>query len=305
MQTRDLFTAVRLLLAVLTAALLAPHSWGQVPEVVTFYGDHTFDSATDEYFNVHMEKSAHALVLDGRYLNAFRTYSRSTADVRGGWVNSLDGYFDSYIEVHPGAFINTYLSTSHNAVLDLFGGRMPDRYLLASDNSVVNLYVCEYKFRPGDGKDDDGLFTGKWAADGQDFVLPLRLPETYSHVRVHLGPLAGDANGDGLVDLGDFGVLKNHFGSIGSVSEGDFNGDGRVDLSDFGRLKANFGKSTTGAAAVSEPSSFMLGILGLAAAAAYRRNLVRFAHNAPRPQAPSHPAAKQHRPWAMTADSIS
>ncbi|MFO0897384.1 MAG: dockerin type I domain-containing protein [Pirellulales bacterium] len=73
--------------------------------------------------------------------------------------------------------------------------------------------------------------------------------------------LAGDVNGDGKVDLTDFGILKDNFGTGTSAAQGDLNGDAKVDLSDFGILKDNFGKG--GAAAVPEPSGLMLCALGL------------------------------------------
>ncbi|MEM7806624.1 MAG: PEP-CTERM sorting domain-containing protein [Planctomycetota bacterium] len=57
--------------------------------------------------------------------------------------------------------------------------------------------------------------------------------------------LPGDANGDGTVDLADFGILRANFGStMGTFATGDFNGDMNVDLADFGILRANFGTST-------------------------------------------------------------
>ena len=56
--------------------------------------------------------------------------------------------------------------------------------------------------------------------------------------------LPGDANGDGTVDLQDFGILKSNFGTTGATwAQGDFNGDGMVDLQDFGVLKGNFGNN--------------------------------------------------------------
>lgn len=63
--------------------------------------------------------------------------------------------------------------------------------------------------------------------------------------------VSGDANGDGRVDLMDFGVLKANFGTGASRAQGDFNGDWRVDLTDFGILKAAM--RPQGAAAFSEP----------------------------------------------------
>ena len=55
--------------------------------------------------------------------------------------------------------------------------------------------------------------------------------------------LAGDANFDGRVDLSDFVILRNNFGSNASVfANADFNGDGTVDLADFVILRNNFGR---------------------------------------------------------------
>jgi hypothetical protein len=66
----------------------------------------------------------------------------------------------------------------------------------------------------------------------------------FGNVSLGLGAAAGDIDGDGLVDLIDFGVLKAHFGeSSASRSEGDLTGDGRVNLADFGVLKANFSEA--------------------------------------------------------------
>jgi len=78
---------------------------------------------------------------------------------------------------------------------------------------------------------------------------------------------AGYSNGDGKVDATDFGTLKGHFGAAGSRAEGDANGDGKVDLADFGLLKANFGK---GAAAVPEPATVNLALLGFGLVALLR-----------------------------------
>ncbi len=77
-----------------------------------------------------------------------------------------------------------------------------------------------------------------------------------------LANLPGDANGDGAVDLADFGVLKANFGTGTTVGQGDFSGDGAVDLTDFGILKENFGASA--AAVVPEPSTLLLGLVGIA-----------------------------------------
>ncbi len=85
--------------------------------------------------------------------------------------------------------------------------------------------------------------------------------------------IPGDANRDGTVDLSDFGILKENFGLMPATWEqGNFDDDPSVTLSDFGVLKENFGKTSQGgAAAVPEPSSWMLALLSIMAVIAVGR----------------------------------
>lgn len=54
----------------------------------------------------------------------------------------------------------------------------------------------------------------------------------------------GDLDGDDTVNLADFTILKEAFGSDGEpLTGGDLDGDGLVDLADFAILKRNFGKT--------------------------------------------------------------
>jgi hypothetical protein len=70
----------------------------------------------------------------------------------------------------------------------------------------------------------------------------------------------GDVDGDGDVDLVDFNILKDNFGtSPATRAQGDLSGNNEVDLIDFNILKDNFG----GGAAVPEPSGIVLTALGL------------------------------------------
>ena len=55
--------------------------------------------------------------------------------------------------------------------------------------------------------------------------------------------LAGDANRDRVVDLADFVILRNNFGTGRSFVQADFNDDNTVDLADFVILRNQFGKS--------------------------------------------------------------
>jgi formylglycine-generating enzyme required for sulfatase activity len=58
--------------------------------------------------------------------------------------------------------------------------------------------------------------------------------------------IPGDANGDGMVDVGDLGILAANYGKTSGATwaQGDFNGDGAVDVGDLGILAANYGTGT-------------------------------------------------------------
>lgn len=118
------------------------------------------------------------------------------------------------------------------------------------------------------------LALGAPLADG-GYTLEFRT-DSLQGSRITLVPatsLVGDFNGDGRVDLGDFGTLKAHFGGPGTSGEGDANGDGQVDLTDFGLLEQSFGKG--GAAAVPEPETATLTAIGLTLFAGFRRRRIR------------------------------
>lgn len=92
--------------------------------------------------------------------------------------------------------------------------------------------------------------------------------------------LAGDYNGDGIVDSADYILWRNTDGESVATSTGaDGDGDGIIDQGDFDIWRANFGRAATaggssqGTAAVPEPIALSLAFVALTAVAARRARL--------------------------------
>jgi hypothetical protein len=83
----------------------------------------------------------------------------------------------------------------------------------------------------------------------------------------------GDANWDGMVNVGDLGVLAGNYGLTGKTwRDGDFNANGVVDVGDLGILAGNYGYGTAGGIStldmnvlsVPEPATFAFILVGFA-----------------------------------------
>jgi len=152
-------------------------------------------------------------------------------------------------------------SLHHLANLDLhlYDQANPLSPLVSSASAVDNVEHIYYtvagggQFRLGvenTGPWSNELFSLSWwvaPAEGLDFP--------------------GDANLDGVVNVGDLGILAGGWGASDRTwFEGDFNLDGLVDVGDLGMLAGNWGlPAPPGYAAVPEPLTAMLMLLGLAA----------------------------------------
>ena len=165
------------------------------------------------------------------------------------------------------------LEGEDGADLDANGGQMSDDRF-----GLISMYAS-----------GDYRGTGAWPAQGTDIVNPdygilIRTGNNVQtfytkentvgalHPQIVLdyepfdpnAPIPGDANGDGVVDVADLGILGANFGESGlTVSEGDFNGDGIGDVADLGIIGANWSAvSLSSAVAVPEPTAFSLMMAG-------------------------------------------
>jgi hypothetical protein len=126
-------------------------------------------------------------------------------------------------------------------------------------------------------RDDDGWQV--YLNGMEDTSLRPRLVVASSTANVSAG-LEGDFNDDGIVDLGDYTVWRDNLGGAF-----DLNGNGNesggsagiVDVADYDLWKSSFGNEANGGplltanAAVPEPSSMALALIGIVAAAAGSR----------------------------------
>ena len=149
-----------------------------------------------------------------------------------------------------------------------FGGRYQMHLLSSSDPALDGAVRILYRGPSSpsvlDGvlRDDDLLFVGVHSAGGLSVfrrdVASLRSLVAGGADGIELVPVGGsgacavnvcsaDLDGNGVVDLGDFGGFGAAFGS--SVGDANYNeaadltGDGTVDLGDFGGFGAQFGRT--------------------------------------------------------------
>jgi hypothetical protein len=94
------------------------------------------------------------------------------------------------------------------------------------------------------------------------------------NLRIVPAPVAGDVNGDGVVDGADYGFIRdNLFVTPATRTQGDLTGDNIVDFADYREWKDNAGAlaSLYSLSAVPEPTALVLCVLAAGAAASRRR----------------------------------
>jgi hypothetical protein len=125
----------------------------------------------------------------------------------------------------------------------------------------------------------DGVsqLAGTWGGvgSGAQFTSPLISGTGLLQVSTYVAPIAGDFNGDGVVNQVDLSAWEQGFGMAGGAvaSNGDGDADGDVDGSDFLVWQQNLGQgSAPGVAAIPEPETLLLAVAaGLALVVRKRR----------------------------------
>jgi hypothetical protein len=152
-----------------------------------------------------------------------------------------DGSLDNIIKARgsiDGEWLQYEIEVTPFTRLGLISGAEDIVATLAADDEI-GLDVCVVAHN-GDyftGMKSENMMSGKgwsWPAFGMHKLVAEAIP--------------GDANGDGMVDVGDLGILAANYGGTGKTwSEGDFNGDSAVDVGDLGILAAHYGEGVSGA----------------------------------------------------------
>ena len=76
----------------------------------------------------------------------------------------------------------------------------------------------------------------------------LGLPRHRDIGAVELAIPLGDINGDGIVDIRDYGIWRQSFGQTNCGNPSDLNSDCIVDIRDYGIWRQHFGETSGGAA---------------------------------------------------------
>ncbi len=198
-----------------------------------------------------------------------------------------DGYHWEDIPV----FVSTDGSTFHGDPLDPNEGIINDRLDNLRAETTLEWFDDEYALEHGMLRRGVGgvIELPEPVADGGQFYLKFKRikelgwgdPDFQGHSYMNSGidnlklvydESYGDANLDGVVDVGDLGILAANWANqsdddpnndVGTWGVADFNGDQVIDVGDLGILAANWGDNLYDAqAAVPEPATLLVLAVG-------------------------------------------
>ncbi len=199
-----------------------------------FYNDSTLDGATPG----PSPQDDNAVAADKQALTPGQT---AGAAHRTAYAGGLNGVMVDIAGLADGASLSEATIGEYFAFKTGTGG---DPSAWAAADAPVAVAV-----RGGDGDGDsdrvtiifdDGAIAGAWL----EVTVKATAATGLAAADVfYFGNLPADADGSGAVDLDDFAVLKQHFGTAAGIAAGDFDLTGAVDLDDFAVLKQHFGAS--------------------------------------------------------------
>ncbi|MEO1497399.1 MAG: hypothetical protein AAFV43_09640 [Planctomycetota bacterium] len=155
------------------------------------------------------------------------------------------------LTVEGGAFLNGALSVTAG---DLAGVTAGDEFdLINAVGGVTGVFATEALPTIGGGLALDVIYEA-------------------NRVALFVAGVAGDYNGDGVVDAADYTVYRDNLGSTTNLAaDGDL--DGVIDSDDYGVWVANFGATAvTASVAIPEPSAVTLLLLAGTSASVRRRH---------------------------------
>jgi len=148
--------------------------------------------------------------------------------------------------------------------------------IAASAGSLVLAGGSGHTFMSSLAATSIGTFSATYMLNFSDENLPGALNKSISLMLTGSTFLAGDYNGDNVVDAADYVVWRHTEGeSVTAYAAADGNGDGIIDDGDFDVWRSNFGQTATGsgalvASSVPEPTSTVLILATVIAAVVHR-----------------------------------
>jgi hypothetical protein len=168
----------------------------------------------DEYDDIHIYNSS-IVQMTGGTVDSIVAADNARLIVSSGYIRLLDGWGDSIIELSAGTFVSTnpswnstiyfsgtaqtsaavvegsgcfnmadglagFVGLWGSGIANLSGGTISD-YLLATNDSQVNIYGNGLSITNSGGTYDHGQVSGSWN-DGTPFLIDLRQAETYDHI---------------------------------------------------------------------------------------------------------------------------